>query len=128
MRQAVDQRDVGSRTKLQMKTRFDMRRRAHQIDSARIGNNQFRAFAQAPLHLRSKDRVGVRRIRPDDHDHVRFFDRIKFLRAGGSAEGRLQTVARRGMTNSSAGVDVVVPECRTHEFLHQEGFFVRASR
>ena len=103
-------------------------RRAHQVDAARIGDDQLRALAQAALHLRGEHRMAVGRIGADDHDHVGLHDRIEILRAGRFAERVLQAVAGRRMADARAGVDVVVAETGAHELLHEIGFLVGAAR
>ncbi len=46
VRERVDQRDVRSRAQLQMMTRLDVRT-AHEIDAARVGDDQLRALRAA---------------------------------------------------------------------------------
>ena len=62
-------------------------RRAHQIDAARIDDDELGALAQPLLHLRGEHGMGVGRIGADDQDDVGLVDRIEILRAGRSAEG-----------------------------------------
>ena len=71
-------------------------------------------------------RVG--RIGADHEDHVGLHDRIEILRAGGLAQGCLESVAGRRVADARTGIDVVVAECGAHEFLHQPGFLVGAAR
>ena len=100
----------------------------HQIDPARVGDDQLRAVPQPALHLRSEHRVRIRRIGADDHDHVGLFHRIEVLRSGGSAESGLESVAGRRMADTRARVGVVVAERRADHLLHQIRFFVGAAR
>ncbi len=53
----------------QMIRRLDMGR-AHQVDLARIDDDQFRAFPQAPLHARREHRMRIGRIGADHHHDV----------------------------------------------------------
>ena len=126
VRQAVDQRDVGAGPELQVIVGLDVRR-AHQVDAARIGDDQLRALAQPALHLRGEHRMPVGRIGADDHDHVGLHHRIEVLRAGRFAEGLLQAVAGRRMAHARAGVDVVVAKAGAHQLLHQVGLLVGAA-
>ncbi len=125
--QRVDQRDVRAGLELEVIVGLDVRR-AHEIDAARIGDDQLRALAQAALHLRGEHRMAIGRIRADDHDDVGLHDRIEILRAGRFAERVLESVAGRRMADARAGVDVVVAESGAHELLHEIGFLVRAAR
>ena len=85
VRQRVDHGDVRARAQLQVVVGLDVRR-AHEADRARIDDDELRALAQAPLHLRGEHRMAVGRVRADDHDHVGLHDRIELLRAGRLAE------------------------------------------
>ena len=100
----------------------------HQVDPARIDDDQPRALAQAPLHLRSEHRMRVGRIGADDHDHVGVLHRIEILRAGRSAERGLEAVAGGRMADARAGIHVVIAECGADHLLHQVGLFVGAAR
>ena len=51
---------------------FDVRA-ADQINFARVSNNEFGAFAQTAFHARSKHRVCICRISPDDQQHISVF-------------------------------------------------------
>ena len=55
----VDHRDVGRGLQLQMVVRLDVRR-AHEVDAARIDDDQLGAFAQALLHARGEHGVARR--------------------------------------------------------------------
>ena len=69
MRERVEHGDVGAGLQRQMIVRFDMRR-THEIDAARIDDDELRALAQPFLHMRGEDRMAVGRIGADDDDHV----------------------------------------------------------
>ena len=127
VRQAIDQRNIRARFELKVIVGFDMRRRANQINRSRIGNDQLRALAQTLLHPRGKHRMTVGGIGADDHDHVGLIDGIELLRSRRCSECRLQAIARRGMADPRARIDVVVVENSAHELLHDECFFVRAA-
>ena len=103
-------------------------RRAHQIDAARIDDDQLRALAQPLLHARGEDRMRVGRIGADHHDDIGLVDRVEILRAGRGAEGLAETVAGRRMADARAGIDVVVAEHGAHQLLHQKGLLVGAAR
>jgi hypothetical protein len=68
-------------------------RRAHEVDPAGVDDDEARALAQPPLHARCEDRMPVRGIRADHHDHVRVGDGCEILRSGGGAERGLEAVA-----------------------------------
>ena len=122
-----DDGDVGARLERQMVVGLDMRR-AHEVDAARIEDDQPGALAQPLLHARGEHRMAVGRIGADDHDHVGLLDRVEVLRAGRGAVGGLQAIAGRRVAHARAGVDIVVAEGRAHELLHQEGLLVGAAR
>ncbi|OIQ79003.1 hypothetical protein GALL_392840 [mine drainage metagenome] len=125
--QRVEQRDVGSRAQLQVVGGVHVGA-AHQVDAARVGDDQSRAGAQSLLQPRREHRVRVGRVGADDQDHVGVVDRLEGLRSGRSAEGLPQPVAGRRMAHARAGIDVVVAESRAHQLLHQIGFLVGAAR
>ena len=127
MRQRGEHRDVGAGPQRQVIGGLDMRR-AHQVDAARIDDDQLGALAQAPLHPRGEHRVAVGRVGADDHDHVGLLDGVEVLRAGRGAEGRLQAVAGGRVADPGAGVDVVVAEAGADQLLDQEGLLVGAAR
>ena len=54
-------------------------RRAHEVDLARIDDDELCAFAQPRLHARAEDRVRVGRIGADHDDHVGLVDRVRNL-------------------------------------------------
>ena len=72
--------------------------------------------------------MGIRRIGTDDHHHIGGIHRIEVLSAGRFTEGRLQAVARGRMANAGAGIDVVVAEGRSDEFLDQIRLLIGAAR
>ena len=94
MGHGVEDGHVGSRPQGQVELGLDVRL-PHQIDAARIDDDQPRSLPQAPLHARGEHRVGVGRIGTDDHHHVGGVHGIEVLRAGRFAQRGLQTVARR---------------------------------
>jgi hypothetical protein len=126
VRQAVDQRNVGSGLQLKMVVGFNMRR-PNEIDGTRIQDDELCALAQSLLHSRRKYGMPVGRIRADDHDHICLVDRGKFLCAGRRTKRGLQAIAGWRVANPGACIDVVVIEHGANEFLHHESFFVRAT-
>ena len=72
--------------------------------------------------------MAVGRIGADDHDDVGMLDGVEVLRSGGGAERRGEAVAGRRMADARAGIDVVVAEAGTDQFLHHEHFFIGAAR
>ncbi len=107
--------------------RVDMRR-LHEVDTARVDDDQLRALAQTLLHARREDRMRVGRVGADHDDHVGLLDRDEILRAGGGAEGRLQAVAGRRVADPGAGVDIVVAEGGAHQLLDEVCLLVGAAR
>ena len=127
MRQRIEQGDIGAGPQLEQVIRLDMRR-AHQIDAARIGDDQLGTGAQASFHLRGEHRMRVGWIRTDDEDHIGVIDRVEILGTGRFAERGLQSITGRRMADARTGIDIVVAERRAHEFLHEPGFLVGAAR
>ena len=103
--------DVGAGLERQMVVGLDMRR-AHEVDAARIDDDQLGALAQPLLHARGEHRVAVGRVGADDHDHVGMLDRVEILGAGRGAEGGLEAIAGRRVADPRAGIDIVVAEGR----------------
>ena len=127
MRQGIEDRDIGSGLQREMIVGLDVRA-LDEIDAAGIDDDETRAGAQALLHARAKNRMGVGRIGAD-HDHdIRFFDRLEILRAGRRAEGLREAEAGRRVADARAGVDVVVAESGANHLLNQEHFLVGAAR
>ena len=127
MRHRRNQGDIGPGAQGQMIIGLDMRR-AHQVDAARIDDDQFGALAQPLLHARGEYGMRVGRITADDQNDVGLVDRIEILRAGGSAEGLVEAIAGWRVTDARAGVDVVIAEARANELLNKITFLVRAAR
>ena len=125
--EGVHQRHVGAGLQGQVVRGLHVRR-AHQIDAARIADDQLRPLAQPLLHLRREHRMPFGGIRADHHDHVRLGHRVEVLGAGGGAERLLQAVAGGRMADPGAGVHVVVAEGGAHHLLHHPHFLVGAAR
>jgi len=105
---------------------LDMRH-PHQVDFARVGDNQASATTEAPFHNRGKDRMAFGGVRTNHEDHVGSRDRIEILGACRRAKRRLEAIAGWLMANARAGIDVIVTEGRAHQLLHEIGFLVGAS-
>ena len=105
---------------------FDMRR-LHQVDRPRVGDDQLGALPQPTLHLRSEDRMRVRRVGADDEHNVRFFDAVEILRARRGAKRLLQPVTGGRMAYARAGVDVVIAESGARQFDDGPDLFDRAA-
>ena len=127
MRERIDHRDVGPRAQRQVMLSLDMRR-AHEVDAARIDDDEFRPVAQSPFHPRGKHGMRVGRIGADHEDDVALLDRLEVLRAGRRAKRLAQAVAGGRMADACAGVDVVVAEPSPHQLLHEKHFLVGAAR
>ena len=127
VRQRREYRDVGAGEQRQVIGGLDVRR-AHEIDAARIDDDELRALAQPLLQPRGEDRMAVGRIGAEDDDHVAVLDRVEILRAGRCAEGGLEAVAGRRVADAGAGIDVVVAEAGAHQLLDQEGLLIGAAR
>ncbi len=127
VRERVDDRDVRAGPQLQVLGGLDVRR-LHEVDRARVDDDELRALAQAALELRAEHRVAVGRVRADHDDHVRLLHRGEGLGAGGFAERVLEAVAGRRMADAGAGVDVVGQERSAHQLLDEVGLLVGAAR
>ena len=64
----------------------------------------------------------VGRVGADQQDDVGILHTAERLRAGRGAERLLQPVTRRRMTDTRAGIDVVVAEAGADQFLHDVDF------
>ena len=103
--------------------------RAHQVDPARVDDDQLRRPARSRRFIRDANTgCAVGRVGADHHDHVGLVDRLEVLRAGRRAEGLLEAVAGRRVADPGAGVDVVVAERRAHHLLDDVDLFVGAAR
>ena len=127
MRKRGHHGDIGAGPQRQMVVGLDMRR-AHEIDAARIEDDQLGALAQPLLHARGEHGVPVGRVGANDHDDVGMLDRVEILGAGRGAVSGLEAVAGRRVADPGAGIDVVVAEAGAHELLHHEGLLVGAAR
>ncbi len=126
MGETVDEGHVGARPELQVIIGRDVRC-AHQIDGPRIGHDEVRPRPQPPLHLRGEHRMSVGGVRADHENHIRLHHRVEVLSPRGLTQSLFEAIPGRGMAHPRAGVDVVVAEAGTHEFLDQVGFLVRAA-
>ena len=127
VRQRIQDRGVGAGPERQVIVGLDMGG-AHQVDAARIDHDQLRALAQALLHARGEDRMGVGRIGADHQDDISLLDRVEILRAGRGAERLAQAEAGRRMADAGAGIDVVVAEAAADQLLDEIGLLVGAAR
>ena len=105
---------------------LDMRR-THQINAARVDDDQLRALPQAAFHPAGKDRVRVGRVGADHEDHVRLHHRVEILRARAGPERGLEAIAGRRVAHPRAGIDIVRSEPGAHQLLHEEGFLIGAA-
>src|SRR5580704_1134801 len=101
MCQAVDERHVRTRQKFQMVVGSEVRR-AYEIDATWIRHDQMSALPQTALHLRGEYGVTIGGIGTDDKHDVGLHYRIEILRAGGFAEGILQSIAGWRVTHAGA--------------------------
>src|SRR5471032_1322590 len=124
--QGVKHGDVGARAQGQVQFGAGMRR-VHQINASRIDDDQSRTFTQTAFELGSEHRVGVAGVGAHHQNHVGLHHRVEALSAGRFAQGLFQAITGRRVADPRAGVDVVVAERGTHQFLHQVGFFVGAA-
>ncbi len=69
---------------------LDVRACLHEVDAARVDDDELGALTQAPLHARGEDGVGVGRIGADHQDDVGLVDAAEVLGAGGGAERRFR--------------------------------------
>ena len=103
-------------------------RRLHNVDAPRVHHNQAGPLAQALFHARRKHRVPVGRVGANYHNHVGLLHRLEGLGTGRGAIGLAQAIPGGGVADACTGIHVVIAESRTHQFLHQVGFFVGATR
>ncbi len=75
--EGIDQRDVRAWAKLQVMSRLDVRC-AHEVDAARIGDDQARALAQAALHHRGEHRMPSVGLAPVTNITSAFMTESKF--------------------------------------------------
>ena len=75
VRHRVDRRRRSCSGAAQVIVRLDVRR-LHDARRARVDDDELRALAQPPLHLRGEHRVAVGRVRADDDDDVRLHDGV----------------------------------------------------
>ncbi len=71
MRHRVEERDVGARAEREVMGCAHVRP-AHEVDPPRVGDDQLRPLAEAPLEAGGEHRMPVRRVGADDEDDVRF--------------------------------------------------------
>ena len=104
-------------------------RRAHEVDPARIDDDQLGALAQAPLHPRlAKTGWPSVGLAPITIITSACIDAVEILGAGRGAEGGLQAVAGRRVADAGAGIDIVVAEAGADQLLDEEGLLVGAAR
>src|SRR3546814_12739611 len=106
--------------------RPDMRR-FHQVDAARIDDEQLRALAQTPFHPACEDRMAIGGVCADDKDNVRLADAVEILRAGRRSEGGLQPIAGGRVADARAGIDIIVADALAYQLLNQKSLFVSAA-
>ena len=66
VREGVDHRDVRAGQQGQMIIGLDVRR-SHEVDAARVDDDEPGTLAQPPLHARGEDRMPIGRVRADHH-------------------------------------------------------------
>ena len=126
VRHGRQNRDIGAGAERQMVLRLNMRG-TDKIGAARINDNQLGPLAQPPLHPAGKDGVTVRRVGADDEDDVCVLYAVKILRARRRPKGRFQTIARGGVADTCARIDIVVAKARADQFLDEESFLIGAA-
>ncbi len=94
VRHRIHHGHIGAGLQLQVVLSLDMRR-AHQVDAARVDDDQARALTQALLHPGGEHRVGVGGVGPDHDDDVRGGHRLEILGSRRGTEGLLEPVAGR---------------------------------
>jgi hypothetical protein len=87
-------RDIGARLQGKVIVGLGMRC-PNKVDTAGVENNKLGALAQSFFHPRSKDRMRIGRIRPDNHHHIGFIDRIEVLGSCRRAESCPKAIAGR---------------------------------
>ena len=101
--------------------------RFHQVDPARVDDDQLCPRPQALFQAAGENRVAIGRVRADHDHHVGMFDAVEILRACRGAEGLAKAVARGRMADPRTGIGIVVQEHAARQFLHKEGFLVGAA-
>ena len=125
--QSIDHRDICPRSQLNMMFRLDLRR-LNQFNFTRVNHDQACTLAQTLFQARAKHGMRIGRIRPNDHNDVGLLNRFEGLRPCRCAKRLTQAVASRRMAHARAGIDVVRTQHSAHEFLHQIGFLIGATR
>ncbi len=110
-----------------MEGRLDVRA-AHEVDAARVNDDEPGAGPQPLLQAGREHGMGVRRVGPDEQHDVGLLDGGEVLRAGRRPERLLQPEARRRMADPGAGVHIVRAEGRAHHLLDGEHLLVGAAR
>ena len=127
MAHGIDDRDVRARLQLQVVRGCDVGG-FHEVDAARVDDDEPGAGAKPALHAGGEDRVGVGRVGADDDDDVGVLHRGEVLGARGSAEGLLEPVAGGGVAHPGAGIDIVVAEGGPDHLLDDVDLLIRAAR
>ena len=120
MGHGVQQGHVGAGGQLQVVLRADMRR-LHQIDAARIGHDQFRAFAQPALHAGGEDTgwpsVG---LAPITKITSAWATDAKSCVPAEVPSVVFKPISGRRVTHAGAGIHVIVTERAADQLLHQD--------
>src|SRR5450631_3338029 len=98
---------------------LDMRR-ADKVYAARVENDQFRAFAEPPFHVRGEYRMPIRGVCPDNHDDIGLVHRIEILGSRRRAKSGPEAIAGRRMADPRASVDIVITETGSDQFLNDK--------
>ncbi len=118
--QAVDDRDVGTGPLAQPEGGV-----AHQVDPARVGNDEaFALQAHRPLDAGGDDGMGFRGVGARDQDTIGVLQLGDGIGHRSRAEGGGQTGHRGAVSEAGAVIDVIGAEHRPHELLHQVVFFI----
>ncbi len=100
----------------------------HEVDLARVGDDQLGAVAHRALDVEGADRVRLGRVRADHEDGVGREDVDEGVGHGAAAQRLREAGDGRGVAEPGAVVDVVRADHGAHELLEEVVLLVRAAR
>ena len=99
-----------------------------QVNLAGVDHDQLGALTQTTAHCAAKYRVCIGGVGTHNDHHIGIANRIEGLGSGGLAQCHFQAIAGWAVTDTGAGVGIIVAETGTNKFLNEVGFFVSTAR